>query len=129
MAKEEKKNKACSGRARNQRRDPLSGRFAKDSTVSGTTTGIEGVPPREAAADVENMVPDVPPGFEMINPNGATRAVDIVPDVPPGFEMVTPKGTAGFSSSSAIHEVQLKAFSSSSYCSITLTIKFSFSCA
>jgi hypothetical protein len=44
------------------------------------------------------MVPDVPPGFEMVNPKGAAGAVDIGHDVPPGFQTVTPKGAAGSSS-------------------------------
>jgi hypothetical protein len=57
------------------------------------------------------MVPDVPPGFEMVNPKGATGAVDIGHDVPSGFETVTPKGAAGSSSSAAIHKVQSLAFS------------------
>jgi hypothetical protein len=79
------------------------------------------------------MVPHVPPGFEMVNPNGAVGAIDIghdVPpgfetvtpkaaggavdirhDVPPGFEMATPKGAAGSSSLSAVHKVQSLAFS------------------
>jgi hypothetical protein len=111
MAKEGKKNKAQPGRARNQRRDPSSGRFTRASAASGTGASVEGVPPGEAAAGVENMVPDVPPGFEMVNPKGAAGTVDIGHDVPLGFETVTPKGAAGSSSSSAVHKVQSLAFS------------------
>jgi hypothetical protein len=110
MTKEGKKNKARSGRARNQRRDPSSGRFTRVSATSGTGASIEGVPPGEATTGVENMVPDVPPGFEMVNPKGAAGAVDIGHDVPPGFETVTPKGVVGSSSSSAVHKVQSLAF-------------------
>jgi hypothetical protein len=80
----------------------------KDSAASGTATSVEGVPPGEA--DVENMVPDVPPGFEIVNPKGAAGAIDIGHDVPLGFETVTPKGTASPSSLSAVHKVQSLAF-------------------
>jgi hypothetical protein len=111
MTKKGKKNKARSGRAKNQRRDPSSSRFTTASAASGTGASIEGVPPGEAAAGVENMVPDVPPCFEMVNPKGAAGAVDIRLDVPPGFETVTPKGAAGSSSSLAVHKVQSLAFS------------------
>jgi hypothetical protein len=111
MTKEGKKNKARSGRVRNQRRDPSSDRFTRASAASGTGASVEGVPPAEATAGVENMVPDVPSGFEMVNPKGAAGAVDIRHDVPPGFETVTPKGVTGSSSSSAVHKVQSLAFS------------------
>jgi hypothetical protein len=47
----------------------------------------------------------------MVNPKGATGAVDIGHDVPSGFETVTPKGAAGSSSSAAVHKVQSLAFS------------------
>jgi hypothetical protein len=89
MTKEVKKNKARSGRARNQRRDPSSSMFTRASAASGTGANVEGVPPGEAAGGVENMVHDVPPGFET----------------------VTPKGAAGSSSSAAVHKVQSLAFS------------------
>jgi hypothetical protein len=111
MTKEGKKNKARPDRARNQRRDPSSGRFTRASATSGTGASVEGVPPGEDAAGVENMVRDVPPGFKMVNPKGVAGAVNIGHDVPPGFETVTPKGAAGSSSSLAVHKVQSLAFS------------------
>jgi hypothetical protein len=70
MTKEGKKNKSRSGRARNQRRDPSSGRFTRASAASGTDASVEGVPPGEATGGIENMVPDVPPGFETVTPKG-----------------------------------------------------------
>jgi hypothetical protein len=56
------------------------------------------------------MVPDVPPGIDMVNPKGAASTVDNGHDVPPGFETVNPKGAADSSSSSAIDKVQSLAF-------------------
>jgi hypothetical protein len=57
------------------------------------------------------MVPDVPPGLEMVSAKGAAGAVNIGHDVPPGFETVTPKGVAGSSSLSAVQKVQSLVFS------------------
>jgi hypothetical protein len=101
-----KKNLAHPARAKNQRRDPASGTFARAAAAapgvegsrrltraSAAAGGVQGSRRFTRASAAAARVEGVP--LLLCSGNAAAGVGDLVLGVPPGFENVTPMGAAG----------------------------------